>query len=407
MILEEKNFNWLKVLGLVLAIGLFIQMSGKVWIESGSARNTQVYIWLLLPALVFFIYKAISKCPMGFDFSYLPWALFLLWMALSTLWSSGSENSSLSLMKRGLYIAIYLAAILFLMRLDESFLRRAILAGVTVVALGALVSLVHQFYVLGQSLSYRGFRIDRSGIGNFANYGWPVVAGILHGALATWALGVALDKQTSKRLATFFLVVFLVLSSYVLFTYTRGALFALVASSFFVVICQNSKRGWIFLISSVLLVLVAALLWWDYLVFEATQRQLSGRGPIWEFFFSKIQGHWIFGYGLGTPFDYVWPDNVRHSPHAHSLYLQQIYDGGLISLALMGLGLWGLARKSWNLRTNYWIRLAFPALIFALVAMLTDVERIFTRPGDYWSVFWLPVAVLLAVPGNRIKSQHS
>lgn len=394
---EDEN-RWLKILGWILAFGLFAQLSSKVWMESGSARSTQTYIWLLLPALIYFLYSLISRRHLNFSFEYIPWVLFLFWVALSTLWSTGSEHSHSSLMKRGLYISIYLISILLLMGISENLLRRALLAGIAVIAIGALVSLIYQFKFLEQPLAYRAFRIDRSGIGNFANYGWPVVAGILHGAIATWALGIALDRRTSNRLALFWLIAFTILTIYVFLTYARGAWFGLIVSCLAVVFIQNSRRGWLFLTLSLLAVLTAVFLWWDYLVIEATERQLSGRGPIWEFFFLKIQGHWLFGYGLGTPFNYIWPDEKYISPHAHSLYLQQIYDSGVISLVLMATGVISLTLKAWQTRNNPWVRLAFPALIFALIAMLTDVERIFTRPGDYWTVFWLPVAILLAVP---------
>ncbi|MNG09377.1 hypothetical protein D3C84_927960 [compost metagenome] len=110
-----------------------------------------------------------------------------------------------------------------------------------------------------------------------------------------------------------------------------------------------------------------------------------------------MREYWIFGYGLGTPFNYDWPDGKTSSPHAHSLYLQQIYDSGLVSIAMLGTGLFGVCYKAWYCRSNPWVRLAFPALVYALIVMLTDVERILTRPGTYWTVFWLPVAILLAV----------
>lgn len=381
-----------------LAIGFFVQISGKVWLVSGSGRNAQIYLWLLLPALIFSVYKVVARKGPRPNLYYLPWALFLVWVALSTLWATGSDTSASSLAKRGLYIGLYLVAIHLLFNRHEVLFRRVLLLGLVIVTLGALASLIYQYGFLQRPLAYRAFRIDRLGIGDIANYGWPVAAGIFHGAVATWALGIALDKRTSYRLALFWLLCFAVLSSYVLLTYTRGAWIGLMASSVVAVILHNNRRGWLLMASGLLALSLAVFLWWDKLVFEATYRQLSGRGPIWDYFFSTMPGNWWLGHGLGTPFQYVWPNVKAVSPHAHSLYLQQIYDSGLISLMLLITGLMGLLYKVWTLRNEPWVHLAFPALIFALVALLTDVERIFTRPGDYWTVFWLPVAVLLALP---------
>lgn len=394
---SKRSANLLRFLAFILAIGLFVQLSGKVWLESNSAQNAQVYIWLLLPAAMFLIAKIFYRKSLCFDPQYMPWLCFLLWVAMSVLWSSNSDDHPFSLMKRGVFIALYIVAIMLLMRVNENVLRMTLLSGVAIIGLGALVSLVNQFIVLDNSLAYRAFRIDRSGIGDFANYGWPVAAGIFHGAAATWALGFALDKRVSRTFSVLWGFIFSVLAVYVFFTYTRGAWFGLMASSVTVVILQNSRRGWVFLGACTLAFLAATLLLWDYLLIEATERQLSGRGPIWQFFFSQMPGHWLIGHGLGTPFNYEWPGRDIVSPHAHSLYFQQIYDSGLISLVFMALGLFGIAYKSWSLRSNSWVCLAFPALIFALVSMLTDVERIFTRPGDYWTVFWLPISILLAI----------
>lgn len=390
--------KWRSILAWILSIGFFIQLSGKVWIESGSARNSQIYIWLLLPTLIFLLYKIVSRTKLCLSVHYIPWLLFLCWVALSTIWASGSETDPVSLAKRGLFIALYIFSIYLLMACDERFLRRALLAGVIAVTIGALLSIIYQFGVLNKPLAYRAYRIDSLGIGNFANYGWPVAAGIFHGAIATWALGIALDKRTPLKQMLFWFAIFSVLCLYVLLTYTRGAWFALLGAFIASVLLQGSRRGWWLLAVGSIVVLAILIKLWPQLVFEFEKKQLSGRGPIWVYYFEVMSNHWLFGHGLGTPFEYHWTNGKTVSPHAHSLYLQQIYDSGIISLALLGSSLLGLFYKVNKIRSNYWVRLAFPALVFALIAMLTDVERVFTRPGDYWSVFWLPVAILLAVP---------
>lgn len=389
-----------------LAIGLFVQVSGKVWITSGSARNAQVYLWLLLPALIFLSCKIFSRTGIRPGAQYVPWVFFLGWVSLSVLWSSGGDTDSLSLAKRGLFIGLYLVAINLLLNLNEKAFRRALIFSVLVVFLGALASLIYQYLILDKTMVYRAFRIDRMGLGDIANYGWPVAAGIFNGAIAVWAIGMALDKRTSNKFGVFWLLVFSVLAIYVLMTGTRGAWFALIGSCVLSVAMHKSKRG-AWGLGFCFLVLVGLLvIFWDQVLIEFKGRQLSGRGAIWAYYFKVMPGHWLFGNGLGTPFVYLWPDGESVSPHAHSLYLQQIYDSGLVSLGLMLAGLSGLFYKAWKLRDNPWVRLAFPALVFALIAMLTDVERIYTRPGDYWTVFWLPVAILLAVPKPGQKPQQ-
>ncbi|MBV4537357.1 O-antigen ligase family protein [Pseudomonas urmiensis] len=396
-----SNASWSKLMLWMLAVGFFIQLSGKVWLVSGSARNTQVYIWLLLPALLLSLHKLILKRDFRLDLQYLPWALFLGWVALSTLWATAGESSALSLAKRGVFVGLYLLAIHMLLNRHEDLFRRVLLVSLVVVAFGALASLIYQYGVLDKPKAFRAYRIDRMGIGDLVNYGWPVAAGIFNGAVATWVIGVVLERRSDRRSFLFWLMLFFVLAAYVFMTGTRGACFALMGSCILAVLMHRSKRGLWGICLCILLTLGAGIILWDQIIEEVSKRQLSGRGPIWDYYFQVMSGHWLFGHGLGTPFTYLWPDGKMISPHAHSLFLQQVYDSGLVSLFLMVIGLMGLCYRAWTLRDNPWIRLAFPALLFAIIAMLTDVERIYTRPGDYWTVFWLPVAILLAVSNKK------
>lgn len=394
--------NWSRLGGWALAIGLFIQLSGKIWIVSSSARNSQVYLWLLLPALVFILHEVFFRKRCKVDLQYLPWVLFLLWAALSTLWATGADSSVQSLAKRALFLGLYLVAVNLLLNRYEAYFTRALIASVIVIALGAFLSLAYQYGVLNKPIAYRAFRIDRMGVGDFANFGWPVAAGIFYGAVAMFAMGLVLDRRSTSRQSLFWLIVFVILAVYVLMTGTRGAWFAVLGSCIFAVIIHRSKRGMWVLFFCAIVTLAISVNVWDQIVVEVQKRQLSGRGPIWVYYFEIMHGHWLFGHGLGTPFSYLWSNGKTVSPHAHSLYLQQVYDSGLISLGLLVSGLVSLCYKSWCLRDTFWVRLAFPVLIYAVIAMMTDVERIVTRPGDYWTVFWLPVAILLSVPTREL-----
>lgn len=393
MMRESRGLHF--ALMFAMALGLIVQISGKVWFLSGSGRNAQIYIWLLLPALLVFFSK-ILRLRINVQLEYVPWLLFLVWVGLSTSWSD-QPTENYHLIKRPLLVALYLFAILILLRQGESYFRFSLLSGFFLVAIGAGLSLFYQYYYLDRPMSYRAFRIDRMGLGDIANFGWPVAAGIFHGAIATWLLGVGLSKDVSKKLLISSLMAFLILSFYVLMTGSRGAWVALGCSSFIVLLVQRRELVRPAVYTGFVFFVLCAFLFWRQIVAGVQSYPLSGRGEIWQYFFEVMNGHWLLGFGLGTPFEFVWSNHVKVSPHAHSLYLQQIYDSGLISLVLMFSALAGLLKKSWGLRTNPWVRLSIPALFFALIAMLTDVERIVTRPGDYWTVFWLPIAILLAV----------
>ncbi|ROL66513.1 O-antigen ligase [Pseudomonas vranovensis] len=393
----NDDSRWRYLTGWVLALGLFVLISGKVWLTSGSARNSQVYFFLLLPALIYLVAVVATRRARLPGVCYWVWASYLVWVALSGLWSSGSEVDALALAKRGLFIALFMVAVHMLVDSSPQVFRRVLSGAVIVVALGALATLYFQFYWLDRSFHYRAFRLDRLGIGEFANYRYPVAAGMFHGAIASWAFALAVDRTASLRKAVVWMLVFMVLAAYVLLTYARGAWIALAASCLLAILLQRSRLGWWLFSVGLAVGLVAALIWKDHLLNELLTRRLSGRSPIWEYFFSSMSGSWIAGHGLGTPFAYHWPDGKTVSPHAHSLYLQQVYDSGLVALGLLLAGLGCVMKKAWKMRHDPLVCLALPALCYALIVMLTDVERIYTRPGDYWTIVWLPLAVLLAV----------
>lgn len=397
----QTSSKMTRVIAMAMSLGLFILISGKVWIESSSARTSQVYIWILLPALLLMLYGAIKNRGLGLQKHHAPWLAYIAWVALSTLWAGFDGGEAWKLAKRGIFIVIFLYAIDWLLNHCEAYMRRAIYLGVIVVALGALAILIYRIVWLSPNIGYRTFRLDRLGIGDFVNYRYPLAAGLFNGAIATWAFSAALNERNSPLKAGFWFAVFAVLVVLVFFTYARGAWLGIALAAFLSILMANSRRGWWVFGLGALSAVVLSIIWWDHLLAEIFHRKLSGRGPIWDYYFDVMKGHWLLGYGLGTPFEFHWADGKTVSPHAHSLFLQQVYDSGIVALALMLTGLCVVACKAWQLRDNEWVKLAVPALAFAITVMLTDVERIFTRPNDYWTIFWLPVAIILAIAGKR------
>lgn len=385
----------------IMSVGLFILISGKVWIESSSARTSQVYIWLLLPALLLMLCSLVKVRRLTMTWVHLSWLAYIAWVALSTLWADLDSSEVLKLAKRGLFIALFLYAVDWLMINFNSYLRRSIYLGVIIVGLGALAILLYQIVWLSPDIGYRTFRLDRLGLGDFVNYRYPLAAGLFHGAAATLAFSAALDRRNGAIKAGFWLVVFAILVVMVFFTYARGAWLGIALAACISIMMTNSKRGWWCFGLGAISVLVLSIIWREHLLSEIFNRKLSGRSPIWDYYFEVMSGHWLIGFGLGTPFEFTWADGKTISPHAHSLFLQQIYDSGLVSLILFLLGLVGLAFKGWQFRHNEWIKFGVPALAFAVTVMLTDVERVFTRPNDYWTIFWLPVAIVLAVAREK------
>uniref|UniRef100_UPI003905ED8A hypothetical protein n=1 Tax=Pseudomonas defluvii TaxID=1876757 RepID=UPI003905ED8A len=92
---------------LMMSFGLFVLVSGKVWFTSGSARNAQIYIWLLLPALLLFVYYSFRKASGLIEKQYIPWIAFLIFVATSSYWGTQS-GEALTFVKKGFLIFLFL-----------------------------------------------------------------------------------------------------------------------------------------------------------------------------------------------------------------------------------------------------------------------------------------------------------
>ncbi|KRW62280.1 hypothetical protein AO726_02325 [Pseudomonas sp. TTU2014-080ASC] len=83
--------------------------------------------------------------------------------------------------------------------------------------------------------------------------------------------------------------------------------------------------------------------------------------------------------------------------HAHSLYLQLWYEYGIVGISLFVALLLSLLWKGWQCREQPIALLGLALLVFAMVAMISDVYAVFHRPSPYWVIFWFPVGILLGV----------
>jgi O-antigen ligase len=82
-------------------------------------------------------------------------------------------------------------------------------------------------------------------------------------------------------------------------------------------------------------------------------------------------------------------------PHPHNVYLATTLYGGLPALGMLLVMIALALRQGWRGATRgepVWLLL----LLFALLCMLTDGDRLLNAPRAIWFYFWLPVGVLIA-----------
>jgi O-antigen ligase len=113
------------------------------------------------------------------------------------------------------------------------------------------------------------------------------------------------------------------------------------------------------------------------------------------------------GAGAGADLVFKVPYSPTIHKHAHSLYLQLWYQYGIVGISLFVLLLLSLLRKGWACRTQPLARVGLALLVFAMVAMVSDVYAIFHRLSPYWVLVWFPVGILLGVQPRRASETAS
>jgi putative inorganic carbon (HCO3(-)) transporter len=380
----------------LLALGLFVQLSGFLFNNDGSRQATQVYLLLFLPALILLITERLAL-----SLWRQPCAMALLallgWVVLRGSFGDAEQPSGYWL-KVALLILLYVFAISHLVsqRVIQTPLALAVLFGIVF----AWLTLVVQFVVLDKPLAYEvlrqhGNRLQELGWNGYADFSHPIPAGLYHGIFAVLLLSVLVERKLKAWAWLPVLVGLAGLLTYVLLTFSRGAWFATLAASLTLLVLSPYRRARVLLVIGALALLLMLVVFWARVEHEWFLGT-SQRGLIWLNWLEHLPEFWALGNGAGTNlvYRYPWGDVVYH---AHSLYLQLWFEYGVIGFALFVLLLCTALLKAWRLRVDPAARVALATLVFALMAMVSDIPAVFTRPNAYWVVLWLPVGLIIGL----------
>ncbi len=386
----------------ILALGLFVQLTGLLFNNDGSRYATQMYLLLFVPALLLLLWRRLSLD----TWRQAPGLLLLgllAWVVLSSLFNTDSGKAPAYWLKIVGLIVLYVFAVASLVRHQKAF--NGLLIAVAVLAvLFAWLTLYYQFGVLEKPLEYNKIRLD----GRLSELGWrgladlrhPVIAGLYYGVFAVLLTYLFVGLKVRVWQAALLALGMLGLLAYVLLTFSRGAWFSTAAGGFALLLLFSNTRSRSLIGGGCLLMLVIVYLFWPEIQHEL-ERGVSNRDLIWANWAERFPEFWSLGAGAGADFLFVFPGGWFSVRHAHSLYLQLWYEYGIVGIILFALLLLSLLWKGWQCRAQPLARLGVALLVYAMVAMVSDVYAIFHRPSPYWVLFWFPVGILLGVrPGN-------
>lgn len=143
----------------------------------------------------------------------------------------------------------------------------------------------------------------------------------------------------------------------------------------------------------------AALLLSDWDPGRAIQRGLGERPEIWRIVWERFLEAPLIGHGLLAP-ESLTLASGKPIDHPHSAFLATLFYGGGVG---GGLLLWMLAaagRAGWAVvRRGGW-SLPLVLLVYAVLVVLTDNDKLLLSPRPLWLYFWLPILLCAAAPAE-------
>lgn len=395
-LIGEEVSGFGKGLVFLLALGVFIQLSGLLLNNDGSRYATQLYLALFLPAFLLLLRERCMP-DLWKQASSLIFLALLGWVLLYAGVHPGSDKDFLRWLKLVLLLVFYVAAVASLVRYERLF-GWVLGASLVVAVLFAWLTLYYQFIVIERPLSYEAFRWVRLwelGWRGFGDLKHPIIAGLYYSIftiIATWFL---LRPNTGIWRSLFLVVAIVGLVFYILLTFSRGSWFSLGAGGLALLLVTNTRKSHALFGVGVVLLCVATYWFWPELQNE--QRVgVNGRELIWGSWLSRLPDFWLAGRGAGANFEFTFPTGQSFI-HAHSLYLQLWYEYGVVGVGLFLAFLCSLLLKAWHCRAQPLAQLAMGLLVLAMVAMISDVYAVFHRPSPYWVLFWFPAGLLLGL----------
>ena len=318
-------------------------------------------------------------------------SIFLAYAALTVFWSNDAQFKTFALYTGyGLLIITFVIAIPLLAHrfpwFIDVFLRLLVLAAV----ISCCYSLCF-YYLLDD---YRPLGFDRLySLGGLHN---PVVSALSYGAALVLVLSFAsICRDNALKVLTFFIGILLLAG--IMHTGTRSVWIGLIAAGLCVIAVlpnPGAQKKLVLGVVGLTCLLIAGVSIWILGYHEALlERSTSFRPQIWVEFLTKIvSGNFFLGFGINTD-PAFYADGIEFK-HAHSIYLSTLFYGGIVGLGLfltlIGQVIYTQVKNPTRL-TIY----VLPLLVFGLVCLVFDGNRLVRKVDFTWLLIWLPIALSL------------
>ncbi|MBI6940794.1 O-antigen ligase family protein [Pseudomonas putida] len=311
--------------------------------------------------------------------------LMLVWGAISLAWSSAEDLGREA--KRLLYILVFLLAFPLLAQAGPARIRHLLQLGSGLLAVAALLSIVHFYALQGNPL------VDRlAGIGEISH---PILGAYVVGA-AVLLLLYQLPHQRVAQLA--WLAALACLGAFVVLSQSRGAVLALLFTVVLAPVWFRDRHSRMIAIAAVIATGLAFCVIYDVI----TARGASFRPQIFEVVMQMIGQHPWTGLGLGAPYK-VNAAGLQFD-HTHNMFTHVAVELGLPGM-VMWIAIWLLTLgEIIRARRTLLGKILLGLWIFSTLAMQFDAASLTATPRAEWFISWLIVGLAMLLPWGRAEN---
>lgn len=382
-------------LALVALLPLSIVLLGRFWWPgetSAWASATRVALLLFLLCFLMVGRSACSRLDKRLGI-----ALLLLagWITLS-VWFMGGQSD---ILRRGFVLLVFVLAVALLKRESEDKLLALLQVSAVVAAAAALVTIAIKLERIGLDMfRYRALRLHSSGVPGFAEFFNPIISGMhmaFAGLTAGWCLLVA--RKPSSR--CFWLCCVVIIGFYVFLTYSRSAWLALGLGSMILLTLRGRLLHWGAAVAMLLLAMLVVTVGFPEILSIEAERGTTNRDLIWAMVLDNMPGAWLSGHGAGVEMAKMQIPG-QTVVNTHSLYLEVLFQYGLVGLLLFVSALVLALQRLWGERSELCV-LALSLLIGSIGGMFFELHSFIHSPNLIWLWIWFPLGVALGAGAIR------
>lgn len=319
--------------------------------------------------------------------------LFGGWVILSVALFDGQSE----VLRRGLVLAVFICAVAVLKMDGEAALLNLLRAAALVGTAAALVTIYFELERRGLDFRYRAFRLHSSGVPGFAEFFNPIISGMhiaFAGLTACWC---ALFARTPAA-RIFWFCCLSIIAVYVFLTYSRSAWLALGLGGLMLLTLRGRAVFWGIFVGAVILALVVITIKFPQVFSVEAERGTTNRDLIWAMVIDSMPGYWLAGHGAGVEMSQMSIPG-QTVVNTHSLYLEVLFQYGVVGLLLFLVTLLMATRAMWIDRSNLAV-LGVSLLTGSIGVMFFELHSFIHSPNLIWLWIWFPIAIAL---GSRIK----